>query len=140
MVLLAAGVELSKLIEPGMAIMVKVNERLISIPGEHGKAPVLEKNEQACHLDDPLPNRYVFVQSGTNGKSAHATVKEMSSKIYRKKTIFINEKKYELQSTIVKNGKRTTLTEFVEDRDEIAISCLILLKILTSLPTIRYYS
>lgn len=120
--LLAAGVELSKLYgKPGMAIMVKVNERLISIPGEHGEPPILEKNGQPCHLDDPLVDGdFIFVQSGANGKSAKATVGDVIE-VLPKKNIFINEKKYELQSTILKNGQRAHLTDFVEDRDEIAI-------------------
>ncbi len=120
--LLAAGVELSKLYgKPGMAIMVKVNGRLISIPGEHGMAPTLQKNGQACSLDDPLNDGdTIFVESGADGKSATATIADVIEVLPRK-LITINEKEYSLEASILKNGKKVQFCEVVDDRDEIVI-------------------
>ncbi|OIJ18225.1 cell division protein [Anaerobacillus alkalidiazotrophicus] len=120
--LLAAGIELSKLYgKPGMAIMVKVNERLISIPGEHGQPPRLEKNHQSCSLDTPLKDGdTIIAQSGANGKDAKATISDVIETLPTK-AISINGKMYNLQATIIKNGQQALLTEKIEDRDEIIV-------------------
>lgn len=120
--LIAAGVELAKLYgKPGLAIMVKVNERLISIPGEHGKPPILEKNGQACSLDAPLHHGdSIFVQSGEDGKSAIANVEDVIGELPTKK-VTINGKSYILEATILKNGMKVSTHESISDRDELTI-------------------
>jgi cell division protein FtsA len=120
--LLAAGIELSKLYgKPGLAIMVKVNDRLISIPGEHGKAPILEKNGQSSSLDAPLSNGdTIFVQGGADGKSAEATVGNVIE-VLPTKAVTINEKEYYIEATVIKNGKAVSLSEEIFDRDELII-------------------
>lgn len=120
--LLAAGIELSKLYgKPGLAIMVKVNDRLISIPGEHGEPPVLKKNGHVCSLDMPLSDGdTIFVQSGANGKCAEATVGDVIED-FPIKSVTINGKSYNLKASIIKNGKSVSLKETIEDRDELII-------------------
>lgn len=120
--LLAAGIELSRLYgKPGMAIMVKVNDRLISIPGEHGEPPILEKNGHVCSLDMPLSDGdTIFVQSGANGKCAEATVGDVIEDLPIK-SVTINGKSYNLKASIIKNGKSVSLKETIEDRDELII-------------------
>ncbi|QOY33859.1 pilus assembly protein PilM [Anaerobacillus isosaccharinicus] len=120
--LLAAGIELSKLYgKPGMAIMVKVNDRLISIPGEHGEPPILEKNGHICSLDMPLSDGdTIFVQSGANGRCAEATVGDVIEDLPTK-SVTINGKSYTLKASIIKNGKSVSLKETIEDRDELII-------------------
>ncbi len=121
--LLAAGVELSKLYgKPGMAIMVKVNGRLISIPGEHGMPPTLQKNGHDCSLDTPLVDGdIIFVESGADGRSATATVRDVIE-ILPSKKITINKKDYTLKASIAKNGMEAQLSDIVEDRDDIIIN------------------
>ncbi|WNF36082.1 cell division protein FtsA [Bacillaceae bacterium IKA-2] len=120
--LLASGIELPKLYgKPGMAIMVTVNKRLISIPGEHGNPPLLEKNGQICLLDESLRDGdCINVQTGINGKNAKATVGDVIESL-PSKTVTINGNNHCLKSTILKNGKETTLTNNLEDHDEIII-------------------
>ncbi|WP_314733357.1 cell division FtsA domain-containing protein [Anaerobacillus sp. CMMVII] len=105
--LLAAGIEISKLYgKPGLAIMVKVNNRLITIPGEHGKAPRLEKNGQSCSLDMPVRNGdTIFVQIGADGKNAEAIVGDVFDSL-PSKTIIINGRNYSLPASVIKNGKK----------------------------------
>lgn len=120
--LLASGIELPKLYgKPGMAIMVTVNDRLISIPGEHGKPPTLEKNGQICSLDESLKDGdCIYVKTGTDGKSAEATVGDVIESLPSKK-ITINGNTYYSKATILKNGKKSTLLDNLEDHDEIVI-------------------
>ncbi|RXI98575.1 cell division protein FtsA [Anaerobacillus alkaliphilus] len=118
--LIAAGVELSKLYgKPGMAIMVTVNGRLISIPGEHGQPPILERNGEACNLDTPLKEGdAIFVQAGAHGKSAVATVGDVLEAL-PSSTVTINGKSYQVAAKIIKNGNTTTLEDAIKDRDVI---------------------
>lgn len=120
--LLASGIELPKLYgKPGLAIMITVNERLISIPGEHGGPPVLEKNGQICSLDESLKNNdCINVQSGIDGQSAKATVGDVVESLPSKK-ITINGNNHCLKSSILKNGKNSSLSDNLEDHDEIVI-------------------
>lgn len=120
--LLASGIELPKLYgKPGMAIMVTINERLISIPGEHGEPPLLKKNGQICSLDESLKDGdCINVQSGIDGKSAKATVGDVIESV-PSKTVTINGNNYCSKSTIFKNGKTSALTDHLEDHDEIVI-------------------
>lgn len=120
--LLAAGIELSKLYgKPGMAIMVTVNDRLISIPGEHGEQPRLEKNGRVCTLDTPLSDGdTIFVQSGADGKSATATIGDVIETLPTK-SVIINKKNYSVEASILKNGQRSFLSDKIVDRDKIVI-------------------
>lgn len=120
--LLASGIELPKLYgKPGMAIMVTVNERLISIPGEHGEPPVLEKNGHICSFDESLKDGdCINVQTGINGQNAKATVGDVIESL-PSKTVTINGNNYCSKSTILKNGKKSTLTDNLEDHDAIVI-------------------
>lgn len=120
--LLASGIDLTKLYgKPGLAIMVKVNGRLISVPGEHGKAPTLKKNGQVCNLDDMLNDGdVIFVKSGDDGQSANATIGDVIENL-PSKTITINNVKYNFEATVLKNGKKAQLTDNLCDRDEIVL-------------------
>ncbi len=120
--LLAAGVELAKLYgKPGMAIIVNVNDRLISIPGEHGLPPILEKNGQAATLDMPLKDTdYIFVKNGADGQNAKATVGDVIEELPTK-TVTINGKKYILEAIILKNGKKASSSDPIADRDNLVV-------------------
>ncbi len=121
--LLAAGIELGKLYgKPGMAIMVKVNGRLISIPGMHGQPPILEKNGQASNLADQLKDGdEITVIPGENGKDAVAEIQDVVE-VLPYKTVTINGKRYEVGATVYKNGLEAAFTDLLFDRDEITFS------------------
>ena len=60
--------------KPGMAKMITVNERQITVPGEHGKPPVIMKNGVEASLDHPINNGdEISIIKGKDG--AHAVVK-----------------------------------------------------------------
>lgn len=121
--LLAAGIDLGKLYgKPGMAMMVKVNGRLISIPGEHGSAPTLIKNGQASSLDDRLQDGdEIFVERGKSGQNAFAKISDVVETLPHN-SITINGQDYQVEALIYRNGKRVTISDELQDRDEIEFS------------------
>ncbi|WP_370621815.1 cell division protein FtsA [Bacillus sp. JCM 19034] len=127
--LLAAGVDFVKLYgKPGLAKMITVQGRLISIPGEHGTPPLILKNGQPTSLDDPLkPKDCLTVEKGQDGQEATITIKELieDEPIM---TVYVNEKPVSLKATIKRNGQMASLSENVEDRDYITIEQIATMK------------
>lgn len=120
--LLAAGVDIVKLYgKPGLAKMITVQGRLISIPGEHGTPPSILNNGLPVSLDDPLkPNDCLTVEKGRDGQEAIITVGELIEDDPTM-TVFLNGNPVHLKANIKRNNKIATLTEKVEDRDHITI-------------------
>lgn len=121
--LLAAGIDLGKLYgRPGMAMMVKVNGRLISIPGQHGQPPILEKNGQASNLADRLKDGdEIVVTPGKNGADASAKIKDVVE-VLPYKAITINGERHKVEANVSQNGKKASFEDELFDRDEIAFS------------------
>lgn len=120
--LLASGIEIAKLYgKPGIAVMIELNGQLISIPGEHGKPPLLFKNGEKTTLDAIIKaNDEIVVEKGEDGKDANATVKDLIEEIPSIR-LKINDTETTVQALILKNGKITNLHEEVKERDKIDV-------------------
>lgn len=120
--ILASGMEVAKLYgKPGLAMMVQVNDELISIPGEHGQPPLLQKNGEPTTLDTPIKaNDEIVVEKGVDGRAATATIKDIIDEI-PEITITINGEKTTVKAQIHKNGKITSIQEQLEERDKIVL-------------------
>ncbi|WP_088103850.1 cell division protein FtsA [Halalkalibacter urbisdiaboli] len=116
--LLAAGVDISKLYgKPGLAIMVTVEDRLISIPGQHGKPPLLLKNGEPTSLDAPLKaGDEVVVKRGNDGEQANLTINELIGDVPTIH-VMINEQDKTIPAKILRNGMEVNGNEAVHDRD-----------------------
>jgi cell division protein FtsA len=143
--LLTAGVSLSKLYgKPGMAKIVKVNGQIITIPGSHGKKPLILLNGQASSLDDEISNDdKITVERGEDGTPSFARILDLLDHI-PSKNVAVNGKRYTIEAIITKNGQRANKNDLVEDRDEIQCtwpdsikSLLISLKLESLLPSLR---
>jgi len=121
--ILASGIELSKLYgKPGMAMMVTVNEQLISIPGQHGRAPILIKNGEPTTLDTPLvENDSIYVERGEDGLAATATIGDLVSDIPSTQ-ITLNHEQLIIPAIVYKNGQLARLDEVVNDRDNLTVT------------------
>ncbi|MFY4774558.1 pilus assembly protein PilM [Metabacillus sp. RGM 3146] len=75
--LLAAGLPISKMYgKPGLAAIIEVNGHTVSIPGGHGKPPVLFKNGTPCTLVDKIAHGdHLTVEKGLNGSEPVIYVK-----------------------------------------------------------------
>ncbi|WP_394235590.1 cell division protein FtsA [Niallia oryzisoli] len=119
--LLTSGVKLNKLYgKPGMAMIITLNGQNITIPGEHGKAPLLYKNGVPCSLDDPIENGdQIEVITGSDGKKPTVYIMDLLDGLPQK-TITINEKSYTVYAQITCNGLPAHADKQISDRDQIA--------------------
>lgn len=118
--LLAAGIQTKGLVgKPGLAKIVTVNGKVITIRGNHGDLPVLQKNGTTCSLDDRVDDHDVIsVEKGKDGSSPNIQIKELVGDLAEKQ-VFINGKEYNVTAHILCNGKKVPPETQVEDRDEI---------------------
>ncbi|WP_456277969.1 cell division protein FtsA [Bacillus sp. AK128] len=118
--LLAAGIQMNKLYgKPGMAMMITLNNREYTIPGNHGLAPTILINGDSCGLDSLVKNGdHLMVKKGEDGQAASITVRELVDEPPAK-TVTINNKVLEVKATIIKNGKTVSFEDMVHDHDHI---------------------
>ncbi|MDQ0221106.1 cell division protein FtsA [Peribacillus cavernae] len=118
--LLTAGIKLNRLYgKPGIAMMVSLNGHIITIPGLHGKKPLLLLNGLEATLDDEVDNGdEITVKKGEDGSPPIARIHDLIDHA-PKKTITINGAKHTIEAQIIRNGLMASREDFVEDRDEI---------------------
>ncbi|MEB1807833.1 MAG: cell division protein FtsA [Bacillaceae bacterium] len=120
--LLAAGVEISKLYgRPGSAMMIYVNEQLVTIPGFHGDPPIILKNGEKTSLDAPLePNDTITTERGKDGARASAKVGDIVEEIPALQ-ITINNDLKTVSALVLKNGNPADIGESLHERDQLVI-------------------
>ncbi|MFT4414962.1 cell division protein FtsA [Fredinandcohnia humi] len=118
--LLAAGIKMYKLYgKPGIAMIIKVNNQSITIPGSHGEPPVILKNGKPCSLEDVIQNGdEIDVFKGKDGMKASVMIRDLIDEIPTK-TISINGIKYFISGEILQNKVVVTSESYVHDHDEI---------------------
>lgn len=121
--ILAAGIDVKKLYgRPGEAIIVQMNGRDITIPGTHGQAPIITRNNHTAFLDDEINSGdQIVVEKGISGKRASVTVSDLVDETPYK-NITINQKPVKINVTFIKNGKSVLENEELEDHDKIEIA------------------
>lgn len=116
--LLASGIKMNKLYgKPGMAMIITLNGQSITIPGGHGEAPTILRNNQPCSLDDPIENEeHLLVKQGKDGQHPVVYIKDLLEGVPQKK-ITINGVPYTIASRITCNHRQTTVDHLLQDRD-----------------------
>ncbi|KMJ57073.1 cell division protein [Bacillus sp. LL01] len=122
--LLASGISINKLVgKPGLALMAEVNGKNITIPGSFGKAPKIYKNGVAAQSFDPIKNGDVIVvEKGSDGKSASATVGQVTDMESTTLTIQLNEETHDLIPTLLVNGEPAEMDKSLSDRDKVTFT------------------
>ncbi|MBP2241439.1 cell division protein FtsA [Cytobacillus eiseniae] len=122
--LLAAGIKLNKLYgKPGLALIVTLNGQNITIPGSHGDAPLILRNDEQISLDSQIENGdQLTVIKGEDGHKAEVQIIDLIDEIPKKK-VTINDHPYIADATIKCNGKAVGPDHLIEDRDH--IECMI---------------
>ncbi|MBM7649647.1 cell division protein FtsA [Bacillus ectoiniformans] len=121
--LLAAGVKINKLYgKPGMALMINYNGQLLTIPGNYGKAPILQKNGQSCSLDEEVADGdELTVIKGEDGDQAAIQMIDLledASSI----TIMLDGQPKEVPISVKLNGEHSSLDAWLSDGDIIEAS------------------
>lgn len=116
--ILAAGLSMNKLYgKPGIAKIVQINGRSITISGTYGKPPVLKKCGIPCQLDDALSaGDRITIEKGEDGQEPTIFVRDFLDDI-PKKSISINHEECRIEGMIILNGKKATGDEAIQDRD-----------------------
>ena len=118
--LIQAGIKLNKLYgKPGLASIVTVNGKEITLPGSFGKAPQIYLNNNAAHVDDLIidGDEIEFV-AGADGKPVQTTLKELIGEA-PSMTIFYNKKPYKLQTDFYVNGSIKNSNYSIKDGDKV---------------------
>ncbi|KAA0549065.1 cell division protein FtsA [Bacillus sp. BGMRC 2118] len=118
--ILAAGIKVNKLYgKPGMAIMIKLNDKDYTFPGEFGNAPTLMKNGEPCTLASSVKNGdHLVVEKGSDGETASIRIQDLIDDVPTK-TFYINGERYILQASILRNNQLALSTDVICDHDVI---------------------
>lgn len=121
--ILASGITFKSLHgKPGMAKIVTLDGRRITIPGTHGKPPVVLKNGIVASLEDNITDGDdILVKKGEDGEASSITFGEFIEAVPNM-TIILNGKQRDISMKIIRNGQEVCLDDYIEDRDEIASS------------------
>lgn len=119
--LLAAGVSINKLVgKPGLALMVTVNEKSITLPGSLGTAPAIYKNGQLAQSFDTIKNGdSIEVIKGVDGVSAAATVRDVIGEDLPSYPVKLNGTTLVIEPTLLINGESASFDSDLRDRDRI---------------------
>lgn len=119
--LLAAGVSINKLVgKPGLALMVTVNGKSITLPGSLGTAPEIYKNGQLAQSFDTIQNGdSIEVIKGVDGVDATAAARDVIGEDLPSYPVIINGKTLIIEPTLLINGDAASLESDLKDRDKI---------------------
>ncbi len=133
--LLAAGQKISKLYgKPGPAYMVKVNEQVVTIPGQYGEPPTITINGKQAELDSPIINGdKITVVKGKDGAEPLLKIIDLIDPP-TPKSVLLEGKQYDVSIHVRRNGKEASLQDTILDRDEIEVQFIETIKdVLTKL-------
>ncbi|SFQ07904.1 cell division protein FtsA [Salibacterium halotolerans] len=117
---LASGLSIRTLYgKPGDAMVITLNERIVSIPGTRGEAPVIRKNGLPASIKDPIaPGDELVLEKGEDGQPASAAFRDIVDEAPEMKLV-INDRKYSIPPLYVQNGRRVAPETTLNDRDDL---------------------
>lgn len=120
--ILGSGIKLNSIHgKPGMGIVVTLNGRQITIPGDHGEPPIIMKNGELSTLDTFINNGdQINIIKGKDGLPPHVKIKDLLDEIPSKQ-VYINEKPVTISTVIKKNGDIVSFEEILADGDSIEL-------------------
>lgn len=121
--LVHAGIEINKLYgKPGLAKVITLNGKQITLPGNFGKAPTLLLNQEQATVETNIQNGdEIVIKKGMDGEQPTLTLEELIGEV---PTIVIhfNGKPYELKTQYYVNNSLQQKEYMVCDRDEIVLT------------------
>ncbi|WP_110927249.1 cell division protein FtsA [Bacillus massiliglaciei] len=122
--LLAAGIHIGKLYgRPGIAKIIELNGRQVTVPGEYGTRPLIRVNGTEAALDAPVQNGdRIIAEKGTDGASPVVSLGSLVNDT-EGKTVFINGKEQVINAVFTKNGETVDFNTLAEDHD--IIRCMV---------------
>ncbi|TDQ39081.1 cell division FtsA domain-containing protein [Aureibacillus halotolerans] len=119
-VFLASGFRLPEWYgSPGLGLIVTVNQKQITVPGERGHAPQLLVNEEPATLDTAVKNRdHITLQKGANGTDAALTVEELFGEV-PSISVWLNGDMRTLPASLWRNKQKVDGTTKLKDGDKV---------------------
>lgn len=119
--LLAAGINISKLVgKPGLALVVEMNGKNITVPGSFGEPPKIYKNGRTAQSFVSIESGDVIsVEKGKDGEAAKATVDQLIGTERTLLSLQVNRTPIELTPAILINGEASNLHTPLSDRDKV---------------------
>lgn len=119
--LLQAGIKMSQLYgKPGLAKIIMVNGQSMTLSGQLGSPPILQKNGIDCSIDDVVSDGdSIVAKRGEDGKEAAMTIKDLFDNT--ESTYIIDGKSYSVRPKIVVNGNSVSPDYLVKDKDKITV-------------------
>ncbi|WP_284139859.1 pilus assembly protein PilM [Virgibacillus sp. LDC-1] len=115
-----AGLEIRKYYgRPGMAAMIQLNGKEITLPGGYGNPPQLTLNGVPVTVDDRIHNGDILqVEKGADGTASIITVEELIGEM---PTITVNfeEQEYTVDPQIYINRQKASKHAYIKDKDRI---------------------
>ncbi|WP_047981561.1 cell division protein FtsA [Ornithinibacillus contaminans] len=120
--LVHAGIEINKLYgKPGMASMITVNGKTITLPGEFGNPPTILLNGEQATVETAVNNGdSITIEKGADGKTPQLKLTELIGDLPSSR-IWYNDKSYELKTTYYVNNHVQQENYIVQDRDQIRL-------------------
>lgn len=118
--LIQAGIEVNKWYgKPGLAFMINVNGKDMTLPGDLGTPPRIRLNGERAHVDTPIQNGdNITIEKGKDGAEPNVTIDQLFGDI-PPLNIYFNRKPYEIKPTIYVNQQSVSGDFIVKDKDEI---------------------
>ncbi|MGY0694764.1 cell division protein FtsA [Virgibacillus sp. FSP13] len=117
-----AGIEINKWYgKPGIASIVTVNGKEITLPGEYGNAPLIQLNDSPSSVDSYVANGdKITIKKGQDGKNPHVSLAELIGETSAL-TIYYNSVAYPLKTTFYVNKERKEKDYILNDKDQVVL-------------------
>ncbi|WP_042146438.1 cell division protein FtsA [Paucisalibacillus sp. EB02] len=120
--LVQAGIEINKLYgKPGIASIITVNGKSITLPGELGQAPAILLNKEEATVDTIVQNGVeIEIKKGLDGLQPKVTLLELLGDVPPIQIRF-NQQAYEIKSTYYVNNMIKDQNYLIQDHDIIEV-------------------
>lgn len=123
--LIQAGIEINKLYgTPGLAAIVTIDGRDITLPGTYGQPPTILLNNTNGSVDSIINDGdRISIKSGEHGKPSVVTLEDVVGEL-TKTTVIFEGQKHVLNPSFYVNGQLKNDQHIIQDKDDIAIKQL----------------
>ncbi len=120
--LVQAGLEVNKYYgRPGLAIVVSINGKKMTLRGEYGQQPTIFVNNVEATVDTVIQSEdHIVINKGQNGKSPKVNLSELIGEV-PEIPFYLNDQQHYLFSTYMVNEKVVDSHYVVKDKDKIKI-------------------
>ncbi|WP_430784723.1 cell division protein FtsA [Virgibacillus flavescens] len=121
--LVQAGIEIKKYYgKPGIASLITVNGKCITLPGGYGQPPKIYLNDKEASVETPISNdNQIRIEKGENGVAPDASIENVIGDM-PSKFIKFNGQAITINPIFHVNNKIVTKNYVLKDRDELRIT------------------